>query len=82
MARLRDEVLSELAHHGVAPKPNTSPDLIRAFLNDLYRFELQRLRNRVLRGELARSELAARVIGVRRRYRLLSVPVGEWTHPA
>ncbi len=81
MASLRDEVLSELAHHGVAPKLDTSPELIRAFLNDLYRFELQRLRDRVLRGELARSELAAHVIGVRRRYRLLSVPLGEWTSP-
>jgi hypothetical protein len=52
---------------------------VREFLNDLYRYELRRLRDRVVRRQLPRAGLTLHVLELRRRYRLLSVPVGEWT---
>jgi hypothetical protein len=78
VARYRADVLADLAGHGVLPRTDSRPEIIREFLNDLYRLELQRLRDRVLRRELARSELAGHVVALRRRYRLLSVPVRDW----
>ena len=59
--------------------PERIPALVREFLNDLYRHELRNLRDRQLRGEFARSALAGRVIELRRRYPLLSLPVDRWT---
>jgi hypothetical protein len=33
----RPEVIEELASHGLAPKPGTSPERLREQINDLYR---------------------------------------------
>jgi hypothetical protein len=52
---------------------------VRDYLNDVYRYELRRLRNGVLNGEFPKAALAARVIALRARYRLMSVPVQDWT---
>jgi hypothetical protein len=79
VAGFRTDVLADLARHGILPRTDSRPALIREFLNDMYRHELRRLRDRVLRGELARSELAGLVVALRRRYRLLSIPVSDWT---
>jgi hypothetical protein len=73
-----EHVLAALAHHGVRPGASTHPQLVREFLNDLYRYELRALRDRLLRGEFPKRELASRVVDLRRRYRLLSVPIREW----
>lgn len=75
----RPEVLTALAVHGVIPKPTTSPHFLRGFLNELYRYELRGLRDRVLRGEFPHTELSAHVIVLRRRYPLMSIPVEDWT---
>jgi hypothetical protein len=78
MPAFRRDVLAQLARHGIVPRTDSRPERIREFLSDLYRIELTRLRDRVRRGELAHTELAAHVVTLRRRYPLLSVPVGEW----
>jgi hypothetical protein len=74
----RRDVLEALARHGLKPGPDTSPGFLRDCLNDLYRYELRRLRDRLLRKEFPQGELAGRVIDLRRRYPLLSVPVERW----
>jgi hypothetical protein len=71
-------VLAALARHGVRPQPSTPPAVARDFVNDLYRFELRQLRDRLRRGEFPRAELAPRVEAVRRRYAVLSLPVARW----
>jgi hypothetical protein len=75
----RPEIVSALLAHGVRPAAHTPPSLIRAYLNDLYRFEIRRLRNRLLAGAFPKREYAARVLDLRRKYPLLAVPVSRWT---
>ena len=72
------EVLDQLAKHGLAPKPDTSPARLREQINDLYRFEIRRLRDRCRAGEFTTRELPARVVELRKRYILLSIPVERW----
>ena len=76
--RYKKEVLDQLAGHGVAPTRATPPDLVHEFLNDLYRYELRRLRDRLLRREIAKSDYYDRVVEVRCRYPLLSLKVWQW----
>lgn len=76
--RYRSDVLAQLGAHGVKPMPSTSPELVRDFLNDLYRYELRRLRDRLVRREIAKPDYYAHVVEVRRRYPLLSRKPWEW----
>jgi hypothetical protein len=69
----RDDVLRELARHGIAPRPDTAPALVRDYVRDLYKYEIRRLRNRLLSGEFPKSEYAARVDDLRRRYPVLAL---------
>ena len=78
----KTHVLDALARHGLVPKPTTSPERLREFLNDLYRYELRRLRDCLVRKEFPRSDYSGRVIALRRRYQLMSVPVQFWTEPS
>jgi hypothetical protein len=71
--RYRADVLEQLARHGLQPKPTTPPERVREFVNDLYRYELQRLRDRLLRREFPKSSYYDRVVEVRNRYRLLAL---------
>jgi hypothetical protein len=71
-------VLEQLATHGLAPKPDTSPALLREQINDLYRFEIRQLRDRCRAGEFTTRELPARVVELRKRYVLLSIPIERW----
>ena len=77
--RYRPQILAELERHGVRPTPGTSPQLVHEFVNDLYRFELRRLRERQVGGEIPRHEYAAHVVALRKKYILVSVPVRLWT---
>ena len=72
------EALEVLAGHGLCPGPDTRPAAVREALNDLYRYEIRRLRRRLLAGEFPKAEYLDRVVGLRRRYWLLSVPVENW----
>ena len=73
------EVLDELAAHGLQPAPDTPPQLLRDALRDLYKYEIRVLKARLLAGEFPKSEYAGRVIDLRHRYPLLSVPLEFWT---
>jgi len=72
-------VRSALLDHGLRATPGTPPALARAFVNDLYRYQLRRLREALLAKRIARRDYAGHVVALRRRYWLLSVPLGQWT---
>jgi hypothetical protein len=76
---IKREILDQLEAHGVRPTPATSPELVREFVNDLYRYELRRLRDRLLTGEFPKSTYYDRVVEVRNRYRVLALRVSQWT---
>ena len=72
-------VLEELARHGLIPRPETSPEQLRDAVRDLYKYEIKRLRDRLLAGGIERRHYAAAVIELRQRYPLLSLPTALWT---
>jgi hypothetical protein len=72
-------ILEALGEHGLSPLPTTSPQTVRDALSDLYRYEIRRLRRDLLAGLIAKADYAGRVIALRKRYWLLSVPVQLWT---
>jgi hypothetical protein len=76
--RYRPDVLERLKAHGVCPTPHTPPELVHEFVSDLYRHELRRLRDRLLRHEFPKREYYDRVVAVRRRYTVISSRAGEW----
>ena len=73
------DVLEELARHGLTPKPDTPPELLREQINDLYRIEIRQLRDRCRAGEFSIRELPGHVVELRKRYLLLSIPLAQWT---
>ncbi len=75
----RPVVLQALAGHGVRPSPATRPALVHEFVNDLYRYELRRLRDRHVRGDIPKNDYSTRVVELRKRYMLVSVPLHHWT---
>ncbi|MBI2835611.1 MAG: hypothetical protein HYX76_14410 [Acidobacteria bacterium] len=77
--RYREEVREELWKHGIAPHDHTPPHLVRDFVSDLYRYEIRRLRARLLEREFPKHEYAARVLELRNRYAILSLPLQRWT---
>lgn len=77
--RYRPEVLDALARHGLAPRGDTSPQFLRDAVNDLYRYEIRRLRQRLLQGEFAKDAYVPRVVALRDQYLLLAMPMAEWT---
>lgn len=79
--RYLPQVLDALAAHGVRPTPRTRPEVVREFVNDLYRFELRRLRRQRVRGTIPRRAYAAHVVELRKKYLLVSVPLRHWTLP-
>jgi hypothetical protein len=74
----RPEVVEELERHGLRPAADTPTALLREQINDLYRFEIRRLRDRCRSGEFPIQELPGQVVALRRRYLLLSIPMGQW----
>jgi hypothetical protein len=81
MFRYRAAVLAELLRHGVRPTDRTPPRVVKGFVNDLYRFEVRRLRDRLLRGEIPKPSYASHVVELRKRYPLLSLDVRFWLEP-
>jgi len=77
-----DRVLEALAGHGLVPRPNTPPGQLRDAVRDLYRYEIRRLRQRLLAGDIPRHQYADHVIALRKRYLVLSVPLDLWLVPS
>jgi hypothetical protein len=73
------EALEVLAGHGLSPRPDTPPAVVREALSDLYRYEIRRLKRRLLAGDFPKDEYSGRVIDLRRQYWLLSIPIQRWT---
>ena len=73
------DVLAALLRHGLRPLSGTAPSFVRDALRDLYKYEIRRLRQRLLDGDIPRHGYAGAVIDLRKRYWLLSVPTEHWT---
>jgi hypothetical protein len=69
----RADVLRELERHGVRPTAETSPQLVRDYVRDLYKYEIRQLRTRMLREEFPRREYSSRVEALRNRYPVLAL---------
>ena len=78
MYRYRRDVLEKLEGHGVRPHSGTPPELVREFVNDLYRYEIRRLRDRLLRGEFAKNTYLDRVVSLRNKYAVLALRPAEF----
>jgi hypothetical protein len=79
--RYRADVLEQLWRHGVQPKRDTRPELVRDYVRDLYRYEIRRLRERYLNREFPKSEYSVRVDRLRREYPVLALRAWEWFEP-
>jgi len=72
------ELLEALVRYGLAPRADTPPTLVRDALSDLYRYEIRRLRARLLAGEFPKPEYVGRVIALRKQYWPLSMEPKTW----
>ena len=79
--RYRADILEGLLRYGIRPTPSTPPTLVHEFLSDLYRFELRRLRDRLVRREIPREGYFDRVVELRRKYPLVSLKPQFWVEP-
>jgi hypothetical protein len=76
--RYRAAVIEQLLVHGIRPTEDTNPELVRAFVRDLYKYEIRCLRERYLRGAFPKIEYARRVDDLRRRYPVLALQPREF----
>ena len=72
------EFIEALAGFGLAPTPETPPSLLRDALNDLYRYELRRMRDGLRAGQIEKVDYHGVVIAARKRYWPLSLPLPAW----
>ena len=79
--RYRADVIEQLWAHGVHPRPHTRPELVHEFVSDLYRFELRRLRDRLVRKMIPKVGYYDRVVELRRKYPLISLKPAQWLEP-
>jgi hypothetical protein len=63
--RYRDDVLAELWKYGVRPTEHTPPQVARGFINELYKYELRKLRDRYVRGEFPKRSSSRSATGIR-----------------
>ncbi len=68
-----------LARHGLMPMPGTAPERLRNAVSDLYRYEIRRLREKLLAGRIPKRDYAGHVVVLRQQYWILSVPIPLWT---
>jgi hypothetical protein len=72
------ELTEALAGLGLAPRARTPPAVVRDQLNDLYRFELRRLRDQLLAGVFEKAAYLERVVALRKHYWPLTIPLVAW----
>ncbi len=66
--KYRALILEALAGHGLVPRADTPPTLLRDAVRDLYRYEIKRLRLSLLAGHIAKRDYADHVVALRRKY--------------
>ena len=71
-------MLEALARLGLAPRDDTPAELVREQLNDLYRYELRRLRDEHRAGRIAKPDYIPHVLELRKKYWMLSVRLDTW----
>jgi hypothetical protein len=71
--RYRADVLEQLWRHGIHPTPRHSPQLVRDYVRDLYKYEIRCLLGRYRRREFPKHEYAQRVEELRLRYPVLAL---------
>lgn len=79
--RYRPEVLEQLLLHGARPTTETPPQVVYDFVNDLYRYELRRLRHALVTGAIPKAGYYDRVVELRRKYPLVSFKPALWIEP-
>ena len=73
------ETLCELLQaHGIRPRPDTHPRMVRDYLSDLYRFEIRRLRDLRKAEKIPKPEYIGHVIDLRKKYIALSLTPEEF----
>jgi hypothetical protein len=73
-----DELAEVLLTLGLRPHASTPPRVVRDALNDLYRFELRRMRDRLRAGGMEKAEYLDRVVSLRKKYWPLTLPLPAW----
>ena len=76
--RYRRDVLAVVWRHGILPTERTPPDLARAYVRDLYKYEIRRLRERYLKREFSKQEYSALVEALRNQYGVLALVPRQW----
>jgi hypothetical protein len=79
--RYRSDVIDQLWQHGVHPRTVTPPELVHQFVSDLYRYELRRVRDQLVRGDIPKVGYYDRVVALRRKYPLVSLKPGQLLEP-
>jgi hypothetical protein len=79
LPKYRPQILEELGRHGLAPQDDTGTGPLRDAVRDLYKYEIRRLRDRVIAGDIPKQEYAGHIVELRKRYWILSIPVHLWT---
>ena len=72
------ELRASLADFGLMPTPDTPPALVREALDDLYKYELRRLRQAHRIGVVVRQDYFGRVVELRKKYWALTLPLAAW----
>jgi hypothetical protein len=72
------ELMEVLLGFGLKPAPTTPPLMVRGALNDLYRFEIRRLRDRMVAGKFDKARYSDAVVGLRKKYWPLSLQPAHW----
>ena len=72
------ELADALLALGLAPTSTTPPAFARGAIDELYKYELRRLRHQHRIGEVARDHYLGRVIALRKKYWMLTLPLAAW----
>lgn len=73
-----EEFRDALAGLGLAPNASTPPSVVRDALNDLYRYELRRMRDRLRAGNIPKADYFDMVVAMRKRYWPLTLTLEAW----
>ena len=72
------ELAAALGDFGLCPSPSTPPTFVRDALSDLYRYEIRRLKSRLLAGAFPKGDYVGRVIALRKKYWPLTMTPDVW----